>query len=136
VKPSLEMAGRFDKVLDAGGALVEAARLSRRTVLAGGLLAGSLLAAAPETAERLAWAQRHPARIDTAAVDSLADVLTAQRRADDVLGSAAVLRPALAQLASVETLVRQAGGPVRPALVNIAQQWCQFGSWLCRSTAP
>ena len=45
------------------------------------------------------------------------------------------MQPGLAQLKAVENLVRQARGPVRPALLNIAQQWAQFGGWLCRNTA-
>src|SRR6266700_3971232 len=32
-------------------------------------------------------------------------------------------------------LVRQARGPVRPALLNVAEGWAQFGGWLCRNTA-
>jgi len=65
-------------------------------------------------------------------VESLADVLAAQRRAEDALGSAAMLRPALAQLAVVDDLVRQVYGSLRPALVHVAQQWAQFAAWLYR----
>ncbi len=45
-----------------------------------------------------------------------------------------MLRPALAQLAAVESLVDSARGRVRPALLNVAQQWAQFVGWLCRDT--
>jgi hypothetical protein len=107
-------------------------RPSRRAVLTGGLFAGGMLAVAPDILERLAWAQRHPPQIDAAVVGSLADVLAAQRRADDALGVAAVLRPTLTQFTAIEDLVRQARGPVRPALVDVAQQWAQFAGWLCR----
>src|SRR6266516_2725888 len=72
----------------------------RRSVLAGGLLAGGVLAIAPDARDLLAWAERHPPRIDAAVVDSLAELLTAQRRSDAVLGSGVMLRPALAQLAA------------------------------------
>jgi transcriptional regulator with XRE-family HTH domain len=132
--PSVKLAHALDEALDAGGLLMDLARPSRRTVLAGGLLAGAM-AIAPETAERLAWAQRHPPRIDQAAVNSLADVLAAQRHADDLLGSNTVLGPGLAQLTGIENMVKQARGPVRPALVSVAAQWEQFGGWLCRNTA-
>jgi len=133
-KPSAKMAARLDEMLGADGSLTactEGTLPGRRAVLAGGLLAGGLLSIGPEALERLTWAERHRPQIDAAAVQSLADVLAAQRRAEDALGSAAMLRPALAQLAVVEDLVRQVYGPVRPALVQVAQQWAQFG-WLYR----
>jgi transcriptional regulator with XRE-family HTH domain len=88
----------------------------------------------PDSQQRLAWAQQNPARIDTAAVESLAGVLAAQRRAEDALGSAVMLRPALAQLLVIEDLVHHAHPPIRAALLNIAQQWAQYAGWLCRNT--
>jgi transcriptional regulator with XRE-family HTH domain len=136
-KPSAKMAGRLDEVLGADGALAAFAQdplPGRRAVLAGGLVAGGLLSVSPEILERLTWAQRHPPQIDAAMVESLADVLVAQRRAEDTLGSAAMVRPVLAQLTVVEDLVKRAHGPVRPALVNVAQQWAQFADWLCRDS--
>jgi transcriptional regulator with XRE-family HTH domain len=136
-KPSERMAGLLDKALGADGELIRLANLARpgrRAVLAGGLLAGGLISISPETVGRLAWAQGHPARIDMAVVQSLADVLAAQRRAEDALGAPVVLRPVLAQVAMVEELVRQARGPARPALVDVAQQWAQFAGWLCWDT--
>jgi hypothetical protein len=94
------------------------ALVSRRTVLAGAAaIAGAPLLGALD-AERLAWAQRHPPRIDHAVVESLADVLAAQRRAEDSVGPRAVMKPVLAQLAEIEDLVRQARGPLRPALAD------------------
>jgi transcriptional regulator with XRE-family HTH domain len=135
-RPSVRIAQCCDQILGAEGELVALSKKpSRRAVLAGGLLAGSLLAVTPETAERLAWAQRHPPQVDAAAVESLTDLLAAARHADDTAGSSVMLRPVLAQLASVETMVTQAGGPVRPALVHAAEQWAQFAGWLCRNTA-
>ena len=133
--PSAKMARWIDNALGAEGALAALAGPDRRAVLAGSLLAGSMLAIGPDTRDLLAWAERHPPHISTAVVDSLAELLTSQRRADDVLGSAVMLQPGLAQLTAVENLVRQASGPVRPALLHIAQQWAQFGGWLCRNTA-
>jgi len=133
--PSVNMARRIDDALGAGGALAALAGPGRRAMLAGSLLAGSMLGLGPGTRDLLAWAERHPPQIDTAAVESLAELLTAQRRADDALGSAVMLQSALAQVTAVENLVRQARGPVRPALLGIAQQWTQFGGWLCRNTA-
>jgi transcriptional regulator with XRE-family HTH domain len=133
VEPSLTMAKLLDAALDAGGVLVELADPGRRALLKGGLVAGGLLAIGPEAASVLTWAQRHPPQVDRHAVDALTELLAAQRRADDALGSAAMVRPALAHLSVVENLVRQSRGPVRPALLNVAQQWAQFGGWLCRN---
>jgi transcriptional regulator with XRE-family HTH domain len=128
--PSPEAAQDLDDALKAGGALM--ALVNRRQVLAG----AAAIAAAPLLgtldAERLAWAHRHPPRIDAAVVQSLADVLAAQRRAEDSVGPRAVMRPVLAQLAEIEDLVRHARGPLRPALVEVAQQWAQYGAYLHR----
>lgn len=137
-RPSRKIARRLDEVLDAGGELAAlvpprwpTASPDRREVLTGGMLAGGLLSIAdPQIRERLAWAARNPPRIDAASVAALADVLAAQRRAEDSLGSAAMLKPVTAQLAAVEDLVTEARGPVRPAVVNIAQQWAQLAAWL------
>jgi len=122
------VAERLDEVLDAGGTLM--ALVNRRKVLAGAAaIAGAPLLAALDT-ERLAWTQRHPRRIDQAAVDSLTSLLTAQRRLEDSAGSAAVLGPVTAQLTAVDGLLSEARGPVRPALADVAMQWAQFAAWL------
>jgi hypothetical protein len=126
--PSANMAHRLDEVLQAGGHLAALAGPGRRAVLAGGAAAG-LAALAPGSLERLAWARRHPHRIDQAAVDSLADVLASQIRADNALGAAVMLPPVHAQLTVVENLVKQTSGPIRAALVNVAQQWAQRAAY-------
>jgi transcriptional regulator with XRE-family HTH domain len=116
-RPSPEMAARLDQILEADGALAA--------------LAPSVPPAAGQDGrERLAWARQHPRRIDHATVGSLASVLAAQRRAEDTLGSAAMIKPVAAQLAVVGDLVTEARGPVRPALVDVAGQWAQFAGWL------
>jgi hypothetical protein len=63
-------------------------------------------------------------------VQSLADVLSAQRHAEDTLGSSALLIPVTAQLISVMELAAEARGPVRSATIDLAQQWSQFAAWL------
>jgi transcriptional regulator with XRE-family HTH domain len=126
--PSANMAHRLDEVLNADGNLAALAGPGRRAVLVGGAAAG-LAALAPGSLERLAWAQRHPRRIDQAAVDSLADVLAGQKRADNAFGSDVMLPPVRAQLAAVENLVKQLRDPIRPALVNVAQQWAQLAAY-------
>src|SRR3984957_14564650 len=128
-QPSARMAAAIDEALDADGALKALAGPGRRAVLTGGAILG-LAALDPGSRERLAWAQRHPRRIDQAAVDSLAVVLAAQRRADDAVGSASVIKAVIAQLSAVEDLVTEACGPVRSAVVDIAQQWAQFTAHL------
>jgi transcriptional regulator with XRE-family HTH domain len=114
-QPSESMARLLDEALGAGGKLA---------ALAPGPTAG------PEDRDRLAWAARNPRRIDSAAVESLATVLAAQRHAEDLIGSAATLSPVLAQLQSITGMVAEARGPVRPVLVDVAGQWAQFAGWL------
>jgi len=123
------------------GTLGEGDETERRQLLqtAFGLGAGAVFSPFfgsldPDGLERLTWAQHHPARIDSTAVECLADVLATTRRAEDALGSAVMLRPALAQLQVIEDLVRYAPAPVRTALLDVAQQWAQFTAWLCRDT--
>ena len=125
------VAERLDEVLDAGGTLM--ALVNRRQVLAGAatIASAALLGALDaDGRERLAWAQRHPSRVDQAAIDSLAGVLAAQRRAEDALGSAAMVKPVTAQLAAVDGLLSETRGPLRPAMADVAMQFAQFAAWL------
>jgi transcriptional regulator with XRE-family HTH domain len=131
VKPATPgVAAVLDDILGAGGTLMAA--VNRRSVLAGAAALASAPLLGVLDAGRLEWAQRHPLRIDTAAVESLAGVLAAQRRAEDSVGAAAVMKPVLAQLGEIEDLVRHVRGPVRPALISVAQQWAQFAAYLRR----
>jgi transcriptional regulator with XRE-family HTH domain len=116
-RPSTELAARLDEVLGADGALA---------ALAAPLLDGLEMAAG----DRVAWAARHPRQAGTAVAGPLADVLAAQRRTEDALGSAAMIRPVSAQLAVVEDLAREAIGPGRLDVIDVAQQWAQFAGWL------
>jgi transcriptional regulator with XRE-family HTH domain len=113
-RPSPGLAGRLDTLLAAGGQLAALAAAGRED----------------EDRERIARALEHPGAVDLAAVEALAGVLAAQRRAEDILGSAAVLPPVMAQLGAVEDMVTEARGPARPALVDVAGQWAQFAAWL------
>lgn len=119
--PSPETAARLDDILGAGGKLAA-------------LVPTSVTADPGDGNDRLAWALDHPRHIDQAAVDVLAGVLAAQRRAEDVLGSAAMLAPVDAQLAAVGGLVTEARGPVRAAVVDVAGQWAHFAGWLHASS--
>lgn len=121
---SPHLAGRLGDVLGDRDRLVQAA--------AGPVFNGLL---APEARDRLNWAASHPGRADAAAVESLANVLAAQRKAEDALGSKIILRPVLAQLAVVDSLAAEARGPLRPAVIDVAQQWAQFAGWLYLNVA-
>jgi transcriptional regulator with XRE-family HTH domain len=116
--PSLALAGALDSALGADGTLAALA--------ASGL--------DPGDAGRLGWAVANPRHVDHAAVRGLAAVLAAQRRAEDALGSAAVLPAIAAQLPAVETLIAEARGPVRPAVVAVGAEWAQYAGWLHAST--
>ena len=115
---SPELAAVLDEVLAAGGALT--------SIAAGGLN--------PDDVGRLGWVMRNPRRVDAAAVESLAAVLAAQRRAEDTLGSAVVLPAVAAQLGAVEELVTEARGNVRPAVLTVSGEWAQYAGWLNVST--
>src|SRR5260370_1712489 len=145
-QPGARMAQRLDEALDAGGELAVLGPYkgpARRSVLAGGVLAGGMLAladtllfggVADEDRDRIGWTARHPSQVDAATVDSLAGVLAAQRCAEDCAGPLAVMTAVLAQLAVIEDVVRKARGTVRPTLINVAQQWAQFAAYRARDT--
>lgn len=84
----------------------------------------------PDDEERLTLAIAQPTRLDLTVVESLATILAAQRRMDDVLGPAAVLPATVAQAATAVQLLREARGPVRDALAPVAAEWVQFHGWL------
>ena len=121
---SPHLAGRLGDVLGDRDLLVQAA--------AGPVFNGSLALGARD---RLNWTASHPDRADAAAVESLTSVLAAQRKAEDALGSKAILRPVAAQLAVVDSLAAEARGPLRPAVIDVAQQWAQFAGWLYLNVA-
>jgi transcriptional regulator with XRE-family HTH domain len=131
-RPSERLATLIDGALGADGELAALASAGpdRRSVLAGGLLAGAWLGISADVSDRLDWVAQHPPAADTAAVVSLADVLAAQRRTEDALGSAAMLGPVMAQLSVVEDLAAGARGPLRSAVIDIAGQWSQFAAHL------
>lgn len=114
--PSPATAGCLDEVLDAGGEL-------RRLATAQDVLAD-------EDQERLGRVFDRPHRLDGGTVDALAEVLSAQRRLDDVLGPGPLIPTTIAQMNMTSTLVRQASGPHRDALAEVAAEWVQFAGWL------
>ncbi|RGC66954.1 Helix-turn-helix protein [Micromonospora sp. MW-13] len=113
-RPTVELAARLDDVLDASGFL-------------SGMLHPS---PAPRDPERLAYAARHPRRVDPATLHILAELLAAHRRLEDTLGSTPLLPTIRTQLDLVTTLVVEVAGALRPQVVDLAAQWAQFGGWL------
>ncbi|NUW33414.1 XRE family transcriptional regulator [Nonomuraea sp. SMC257] len=84
----------------------------------------------PEDAERLSYVIESPRRLDHGAMTALADVLAAQRRAEDAIGSVPLLGPVTAQLGLVEQLVIEARGALRRPMLDVGAQWAQFAGWL------
>jgi len=119
--PTMELARRLDDALGACG------RLTALVVDESALLN-------PDDRDRLAAVRRDPRRVDRTAVDSLAAVLTGQRRLEDAVGSAAVLVPVHAQMVAVEALADQARGRVRNSVLDVGAQWAQFAGWLSANT--
>ncbi|MQA84090.1 MAG: helix-turn-helix domain-containing protein [Streptosporangiales bacterium] len=137
-KPSHELARLLDDILDARGELAALvpARPKRENGADAGLAVvqpngGSIT---PDDEERLAQAARAPSRLDLRAVDSLAAILAEQRRLEDRVGSAPLVAPVRAQLATLEAVVIQARGPVRPRVLDVAAQWAEFAGWLNTNT--
>src|SRR5699024_7808194 len=84
----------------------------------------------PEDAEQISRALAAPHRIDPGAVRALEDVLTAQRRLDDTISPAPMISSVSVQADTAATLVKQAAGPFRAALAEVAAEWTQFLGWL------
>jgi transcriptional regulator with XRE-family HTH domain len=116
---SPELAAALDEVLAAEGRLVA---LAPAPVQPGSF--------APVDAERLAYVRAKPRRVDAAAVEAMSQMLDAARRLDDRIGSAPMLAPVRAQLHTAEELAAEAGGDIRPAVLDAAAQWAQLHGWL------
>jgi hypothetical protein len=84
----------------------------------------------PDDTERLVGAIHRPSRVDGQVIGSLANVLAAQRRLEDHVGSAAVVVPVSAQLDALSGMVVDARGILRPKLVDVTGQWALFAGWL------
>jgi transcriptional regulator with XRE-family HTH domain len=118
-----DLARRVDAALDAGGVLAAFVAVPG--------LNGSFTS---DDEERLILAARHPRRIDRGVVASLAGVLAAQRRLEDQVGSASMLKAVTAQLAVVGNLAGEARAPLRGDVLGVAGQYAQFAGWLNANT--
>ncbi|WP_158889130.1 helix-turn-helix domain-containing protein [Amycolatopsis anabasis] len=83
---------------------------------------------------RLARVTERPRAVDSSALGALAAVLAESRRMEDTLGARAVLEPTLGYVRLLESLVVDARGVLRPAVVDLAAQWAQFTGWLHAAT--
>lgn len=117
--PSADTAQRLDDALDGGGELAAMVRLAHKDGID----------------SRLLYVAENPRRVDAVTVDTLADLLASQRRLEDSIGSAPLVTPVLAQLATVENLVRDApDDALKVRLIDVGAQWAQFAAWLCATT--
>lgn len=120
-RPSAEVAAHLDAALESGETLAA-------------LVCEPDYGLSPDDQERLAAATACPRRVDRAAVDALAGILSQTRRLEDAVGAGAVLAPVTTHLATLDDLVREARGPVRVPLVDVAAQWSQYAGWLAIAT--
>ena len=116
--PTDQTARALDEALDAGGQLVDLV----------------ILGAHPADLDQIATVAGNARRVGFTTLESLARILASQRHLDDLMGSAALLGPTLAQLHLITTMVTEAVGPDRPGVLYEAAQWAQFTGWLHIST--
>jgi transcriptional regulator with XRE-family HTH domain len=126
--PTQRVAEALDNALDAGGALLAAWEV------ADALPRAVAVPADPEDRERVALTARHPRRVDAATVSALADVLTATRRLEDQIGSAAVLPGVRGNRALARSLLADARGPIRDRVGALAGELHQYLGWLLVAT--
>lgn len=112
-RPSTQLAHGLDELIGADGALI--ALVTTLT---------------DDDRARIAHSVAAPSRIDSGTVQALADVLSAQRRLDDSVGSAVMLPGTVTQLDTVTRLARDARGRHRPRMVAVVAEWTQFAGWL------
>ncbi|MDG4767882.1 helix-turn-helix transcriptional regulator [Solwaraspora sp. WMMD406] len=115
-RPRPDLLARVDEALQTGGTLTAMIH-TPASVLDG------------DRAARIHDARR-TGRITAGGIAAFADLLAAQRRLDDEVGSGAVLPAAAMQLDIITGLVADASGAHRHALVDVAAQWAQFVGWL------
>lgn len=120
--PSQRMAERLDELLDAGGQLA-----ALRAPSPWGALNGAVNL---DDAERVTQAAERPARLDTATLDALETVLSGQRRLEDAIGAAALLRPVTGQLDAITGMLGEARGPLARRLGRIVAEWTVYAGWL------
>lgn len=113
-----QTAERLDHELGAGGQLLEL------------WIAPGTSTLTPDKRDRLTAAIDRPRSVDTAAIDSLADVLTTVRRLEDETSADHVIPLVDAQRQLAEDLAAEARSPVRSAAVGLLSELEQYRGWL------
>lgn len=117
-RPDDRTAARLDELLSAGGQLLELwPTLGTETL-------------SPAEEERLADVAARPRRVDAAALDSLAGVLTAVRRLEDETSSAHVIPMVDAQRELARQFAAEARSAMRPVAVGLLSELEQYRGWL------
>jgi tetratricopeptide (TPR) repeat protein len=88
----------------------------------------------PDETERVASVMDKPSRLDAATVENLSQVLSGQRRAEDVLGSEAIRVPMTIQLETLQDVLKAATGSQRDPLARLVAEWTTFVGWLHAAT--
>lgn len=94
------------------------------------LRAGAAAVLDDEQVDRLSYVTAHPRSVDTPTVEALSAMLAANRVLEDEIGAAPVREPVRAALGLAEQLASDARAPVRPALVGLVSELCQYLGWL------
>jgi hypothetical protein len=84
----------------------------------------------PDERARMRGVLGAPSRLDAATVAHLTQGLSGQRHAEDSLGPAVMIGPMKAQLDMLTTVLRNASGPHKPALMHLVANWTTFIGWL------
>lgn len=84
----------------------------------------------PDEQARVRGVVQAPSHLDGATVEHLTRALYAQRHAEDTLGPKLMIGPMKAQSDTLVTLLRDASGSHRPALMHLVADWLTFIGWL------
>jgi hypothetical protein len=84
----------------------------------------------PDEQGRVRSVVQTPSHLDSTTVEHLTRALYAQRHAEDTLGPKLMIGPMKAQSDTLVTLLRDAYGPNRPALMHLVADWMTFIGWL------
>ena len=124
--PTVGVARALDTALEARGALLAAWDVGERAAVP--------VSADPDEFERFERALADPRRTDAAVVGHLRRMLAEQRRAEDALGPRRLLPPVLAQVSVIDAMARDARGPIRRELLEVASHYDQFAAWMAQDT--
>jgi transcriptional regulator with XRE-family HTH domain len=88
----------------------------------------------PDDEDRLVLAAAQPSRIDAGVIGALSAVLAGQRKLEDAIGPAALLRPVSAQTDIISAMLHSASGTHRVPLARVVAEWLTFSGWLHAAT--